>query len=228
MTVFTKRIILGTLSAFFISSPSLAKTPGAEKFYWNPVKVAQLTNEEIFQLDGSGCLVTSYRDQNDPDYRKIVSGKPDEKDYLVLARGEFAVRGQKDLQVLCMSVSTKKEYFHIVWGGSKKCASVINFNEISSFWKERDSTDDHYGSLLKVKGPSETRKSLAQLRKKPSDEEAKDQELQGTKYWVRSERLMPRLDHDSFFLYGGSNTFAFYCDGVKWRKLYDYYTEGGD
>jgi hypothetical protein len=206
---------------------AVAGTPGSSPSYWKPERIAQLSADEIHDLQKAGCLVTSYRSEDVPNFTVNKSKQPDEQDQLMLIRGEFAAKGQTDVAVLCTSVDQSREFLHIVWGGPTRCASTLPLASVSMFWKKRDPVTDYYGSHMKKFEPSEITGYLNSVREEFKTASPREGMDGITKYWIRPTRSMPKFDHDSMAFFG-SYSFIHYCDGQQWIKLYDFYSTVSD
>ncbi|MDH4217105.1 MAG: hypothetical protein OEV23_09530 [Gallionella sp.] len=205
-----------------------AMTPGASIAHWKPEVVPGLNSREIRDLQSADCLVTSYRSGDVPDYTKNTSGKPDELDELTLARGEFAVKGQQDMVVLCMSSRNKEEFFYVVWGGTVHCSNQLLMSKVSRFMKRRDPQWDYYGSRIEKNSPSEAKSLIRKLgdinqpdTRKENGIIVRKSEMGEAHYWLPEN--IPEFEHDSIWFFG-SYGFSYYCDGKNWIKLYDYFS----
>ncbi len=171
-----------------MGSIALAMTPGSSKAHWKPESVDQLTPNEVRELNTAQCLITSYRNE---DVTSTVNStqKPDQYDQLMLVRGEFAAKGQKDLLVLCESSKNGTEFFRVIWGGTNQCANTLLMSKVSRYMKKRDPGEDYYGSHLDGRPPSETRR-LLDLMDEQFKEHAQEWSSYGiTKQWIAAPQL---------------------------------------
>jgi hypothetical protein len=206
-----------------IGSIALAMTPGSSKAHWEPKSVEQLTPNEVRELNTAKCLITSYRNEEETSTTNATH-KPDQYDRLLLVRGEFAAKGQKDLLVLCKSSKNDTEFFRVVWGGPNQCANTLLMSKVSRYMKKRDPGEDYYGSQLDREDPTETLRSLA-LMDEQFKKYAQEWSSYGiTKQWILENQKLPKLEHDTMW-FGGHYSFAFYCNGKDWIQLYDYFTD---
>jgi hypothetical protein len=205
-----------------ISSASFAWT-GYSISYWSPGVVHELSKNEMNELNAENCLVTSYR----KDYLSSQGKKsPDKHDEMILARGEFAAKGQKDLVVLCKSLDNKKEFIQVVWGGPAQCANKLLMSNVSRFVKERVPLSYGYIEHLKARTPTESTQLRAILRKE-FKESKEDWDSMGltTKQWILEDSKTPKLEHDTMW-FDGRSRFAFYCHENRWIQLYDALQDG--
>jgi hypothetical protein len=77
-----------------------------QEIYVNPEHLKGLPTDVAKELNKLNCLIP----------QRIL-------DHTNAVEGEFAIKGQKDWAVLC-SINGKS-HIHIIWGGPKKCSSVI-------------------------------------------------------------------------------------------------------
>jgi hypothetical protein len=215
-------IVIFTLQ---VSSNAMAMTPGSSKAHWEPARIQQLSPNEVHALNAAKCLVTSYRSADVESPTENVSDKPDEQDQLVLVRGEFASKGQKDLLVLCKSAINETEFFSVVWGGSNQCANKLLMSKVSRFMKARDPNEDYYGSRLEVMPASETLNFLDMISEEPKNSEQDSMGI--TKKWLLGKQNLPKLEHDSMAFFG-HYSFVYYCNGKNWIQLYDYFSDDTD
>lgn len=211
---------------FQISSISFAWS-GYSISRWVPEKVHELSQKEVHELNTEKCLITSYRsDDRSSHGKKSSDNLPDKLDEMILARGEFAEKGQKDLIVLCKSMDDGKEFIYIIWGGTAQCANTLLMSNVSRFVKERVPLSYVEIEYLKGRSPSET----LQFRDSLRDEFGKYKEnwiSMGltAKQWILESSKTPNLEHDAMW-FEGRSTFAFYCHENKWIQLYDALQDG--
>jgi hypothetical protein len=211
---------------FQVSSIAIAWL-GYSMSHWEPEKIQELSKNEVHELNMGKCLVTSYK-SDDPrsQAKKLYGNFPDKRDEMILVRGEFAKKGQKDLIVLCKSLDNGKEFFQVIWGGPAKCESKLMMSNVSRFMKERLSESNSYISYLKGRQPSETLK----LQNSHAEEFRKNKEVWSSmglvaKQWILEASKTPKLEHNTMW-FDGASSFAFYCDGNKWIQLYDALQDG--
>jgi hypothetical protein len=137
----------------------------------------------------------------------------------MLARGEFAEKGQQDLLALCRHAETGLEFFVVVWGGPARCENTLMVNSASRYWKERGAQLDYYGSHLAALPQTHVSEFLDTAALPARG----DADMGTEKKWILQQRYRPEFKHDSFVLSGNFGV-AFYCNGREWIKLYDYYS----
>lgn len=192
-----------------------AMTPGAVKRAWDPAAIAQLTPQQVRALRAAKCDVVSYRNEDPEGDQGNPPDRPGERDTLMLATGEFARAGQKDLVALCLSTENEQEFFFVAWGGPAQCdSSTLMLSTVSRYWKTRDASLDHYGSRLGVV-------SLADLRKPFTAPPTQSESESGTaQTWYLKPEKSPVFSHDAFSLEGNYGV-IYYCTGKRWIPLYD-------
>ena len=125
-------LLVGSLSAW---------AQEAEFIYLDPKHVPGLPKKVISILEAEKCLV--------PKWRYEFGG---------VAKGEFAVSGQKDIAVIC--TKNNKSKILIFWGGPNKCPS-----EIDSIGQYINTVDkkyilDHYEAYGGNKPPDITHQAI--------------------------------------------------------------------
>ncbi len=211
---------------FQISSISFAWS-GYSISHWAPEKVNELSKEEVHELNTEKCLITSYRNGDQSSHgEKLPGNSPDKLDEMILTRGEFAEKGQKDLVVLCKSLDDGKEFIYVIWGGPAQCANTLLMSNASRFVKKRVPQSYTEIEYLKRRPPSET----LQIRDSLREEFRKYKENWTSmgltaKQWILESSKTPNLEHDSMW-FEGRSTFAFYCHENKWIQLYDALQDG--
>ncbi len=211
-----------TLRACFLTFAALAigpliavaMSPGSSKSYWKPESVSELSPDEVQKLTATGCLIKSYRGDNES---PRSTSAPDQNDLFMLTRAELAAKGQTDLAVLCKSTKGPTEQIVVLWGGPKQCTSRLLMAEGSRYYNKYGPHEDYYGDVLKAFHASEVLRFIDGMYKQYDD---LDPAAGTIKRWRAEEKDIPAITHDALHFSGAYN-FVLYCHETKWVPLLD-------